>query len=495
MVLVGTGPMHACGGPFRSCRTAGFMAPSAAASSVAIFLLLACCGCQAAESPGGSFEPVDLQRLPFSIPNSSLSALIPSWLVECSADRVRQTAACGHHVVIVGDALSPTFRVFEAVAVLPADGRQTSVAAYIPLGASLDVPIRPAERVASFGVVTLGTPLSVPPVCHPRGPLYKWQDPAAAGARSVWSVPPSGGVYLWSYTLGGAWRASSHVHSPSWRSGLDPTTFPGGVRRRVVRAVVVRDGTLYWPIPRSRAMLEDGGKAVTWEDRDIKLGAPGLGQRFTVDVSPDGSPHFGSSVRFGSRGAWAALLGGLGAMLVAGAASLFNAGCAWTARSRLRRRNAAWDDLSRRLAAGALSPTDFGAAAARLAAEEDVLAAAARLGHTPEHRRRLAQLVTTRQLTGEIDLTECNRRLGVLAAEHKVLAAEAANGAGWAAPGRWLAEAEAWLDNVALASDGPVARALDAAIQRGWFQSSQGEFVGTATAAVVVVWGLYMMQR
>lgn len=473
------------------------MAPSAAVCGVAICLLLAGCGCQAAESPGGSFAPVDLRRLPFGVPNSSLSIPLPSWLFECSADGVHHTAACGHHVVIVSDALSPTFRVFEMVAVLPADGRQTSVAAYVPLGASLDVPIRPAERVDDHGVgVTLGTPLPVPSVCRPRGLLYKWEDPTAAGARFVWSVPRSGGVYLWSYTLDGAWHIDSHVHSPSWRSGLDPTTFPGGVHRRVVRAVVVRDGTLYWPVPRARAILEDGRKAVTWEDRDVKLRAPGHGLRFTVDVSPaDMPPHFGSSVRILSRGEWTALLGGLGTMLVAGAAAIFNSCCAWTVRSRLRRRNAAWDDLSRRLAAGALSPTDFGAAAARLATEEDVLAAAPRLGHTPEHRRRLAQLVTTRQLTGEIDLAECNRRLGVLAAEHKVLAAEAANGAGWAAPGRWLAEAEAWLDNVALASDGPVARALDTAIQRGWLQSSQGEFVGTATAAVVVVWGLYMMQR
>eukprot|EP00170_Pyropia_yezoensis_P001075 contig_4938_g1079 len=96
---------------------------------------------------------------------------------------------------------------------------------------------------------------------------------------------------------------------------------------------------------------------------------------------------------------------------------------------------------------------------------------------------------------GEFDLAECNRRLGVLAAQHKVLAAEAASGAGWAAPGRWFAEAEAWLDEVALASDGPVARALDVAIQHGWFRASQGEFVGAATAMVVVVWGLYVMQR
>lgn len=442
--------------------------------------------------------PVDLGLLPFGAPNSSLSSVpFPTWLFKCSTDGVRQTTVCGHHVVIVSDALSPRFRVFETVAALPADGRHTSVAAYVPHGASLDVPIRPAGRADNpGGGVKLGTPLPVPPVCHPRDLLYKWEDPAAAGARFVWNVPPSGGVYLWSYLLDGAWNTASHVHSPSWRSGLDPTTFPGGVHRRVVRAVVVGDGTLYWPIRRVRAVLEDGRRAVTWEDRDIKLGAPGHGLRFTVDVSPANMlPHFVSSVKTGHLGEWASILGGLSAMLATGVAAFFTAGSTWTARSRLRRRNAVWDDLSHRLAAGALSPTDFGAAAERLAAEEDVLAAAPRLGHTPEHRRRLAQLVTTRQLTGEMDLAECNRRLGVLAAEHKVLAAEAANGAGWAAPGRWLAEAEAWLDNVALASDGPVARALDAVIQRGWFQSSQGEFVGTATAAVVVVWGLYMMQR
>lgn len=494
MAFSGTGAMLTCNSPFRFSRAAGpLMAPSVAAC-VSLCLLLACRGCHAAEPPVASFLPFDLQGLPFDLPNISLSSIsLPSWLFDCSADEVRQTAACGHHVLIVGDALSPKFRVIEAVAILPADGRGASVAAYIPLGGTLDVPVRPARRVGDHdGVVVLGAHLPVPPVCHPRGLLYKWEDPAAAGARFSWSVPSSGGVYLWSYTLDGAWHTSFHVHSPSWRSGLDPATLPGGVHRRVVRTVVVRDGSLYWPTPRPLVVLEEGGKAVTWEDRDVRLGAPGRGPRFSVDVSP-ADPCVSSAVR-GNSGEWAAL-GGLVAMLGACAVAFSNSSCTWTARSRLRRRNAAWEDLSRRLAAGALSPMDFGTAAARLAAEEDVLAAAPRLGHTPEHRRRLAQLVTTRHLTGEIDLAECNRRLGVLAAQHRVLAAEAANGAGWAAPGRWLAEAEAWLDEVALASDGPVARALDAAIQRGWFRSSQGEFLGAATATVVVVWGLYVMQR
>ncbi|GAB0495249.1 hypothetical protein MMPV_006548 [Pyropia vietnamensis] len=273
-------------------------------------------------------------------------------------------------------------------------------------------------------------------------------------------------------------------------------TLPGGVHRRVVRAVVMHEGKLHRPTPRAPALLTERGWEVTWEERDVQLEAPSRGPLFSVEISQaDADPHVGSSVERGISGASAALLGGLVATLMAGTVYLSNAGCVWLARSRLRRRNAAWEDLSRRLAAGALSSSDFGAAASRLAAEEDVLAAAPRLGHTPEHRRRLIQLVTTRLLTGEIDLTECNRRLSVLAAQHKILLAEAANGGGWAAPGRWVAEAEKWLDEVALASDGPVARALDSAIQQGWFHSSQGEFVGAATATVVVVWGLYVMQR
>lgn len=469
------------------------MAPSVTTCCVALCLLLACHGSQAAEPPVATSVLVDLS---VDLPNTSvLSFTLPSWLFECSADAVRRTGACGHHITVIGDALSPTFRVIEAVAIVAADDRGASVATYVPLGGSLDVKVRRARRVGdNGGRVALGAPLSVPPVCHPRGLLYKWEDPAAAGARFAWEAPSSFSVYLWSYTMDGAWHTGSRVHSPSWRSGLDPATFPGGVHRQVVRTVVMHGGTLYWPTPPASALLEEGGRAVTWEDRwDVQLGAPGRGPRFSVDVSP--ADPCVPSARKGISGDLAAVLGGLVAMLGACAVAFSNVGCSWTARSRLRRRNAAWEDLSRRLAAGALSPVDFGAAAARLAAEEDVLATAPRLGHTLEHRRRLAQLVTTRQLTGEIDLAECNRRLGVLAAQHKVLAAEAANGAGWASPGRWLAEVEAWLDEVVLAYDGPVARALDAAIQRGWFRSSQGEFVGAATATVVVVWGLYVMQR
>lgn len=468
------------------------MMPSVAACVVALSLLFVCSGCKAVEPLITNSSPVDLRGLCPDLLDTPLSSIsLPSWLFECSAHEVHQAAACGHHVVIVGSALSPTFRVVEAVAISSTSATPTSVAAYVPLGGTLDVPVRPARRVGeNGGVVELGAHQSVPSICHLHHPLYQREDSPAAGFRFAWSVPSSGGVYLWSYTQNGTSHAGPPWHSPSWRSGLDPVMLPGGVHRRVVRAVVVRDGMLDRPTPPISAVLEERGREVTWEERDIQLEAPGRGPHFTVEISPALA-----SAEGGISGVSAALLGGLMASLIAGAVSFSCAGCTWTARSRLRRRNAAWEDLSRHLAAGALSPAEFGAAAARLAAEEDVLAAAPRLGHTPEHRRRLTQLVTTRQLTGEIDLTECNRRLSVLAAQHKVLAAEAANSGGWAAPGRWVAEAEKWLDEVALASDGPVARALDSAIQRGWFRSSQGEFVGAATATVVVVWGLYVMQR
>lgn len=471
------------------------MARSVAACSAALCLLLVSQGCQAAEHPLATFLPVDHHGLPFDLSNTSPSSFsLPSWLFECAVDEVRQTAACGHHVLVIVDVRAPFIRVIETVAIMTADLRGASVATHVPLGSTLDVPVRSVRRVGDHGGgVALSTPLPVPPVCHPRDPLYQWEDPASAGVRFEWDVTSAGGVYLWSYTMDGAWLADARDNVLSWRCGLDSSTLPGGVHRQVVRATVGPEGVLYLPTPFRPAVQEEDHRAVTWEEWDVRLDAPGQGTRFSVVVSL-AYPFVGFAGRVFSR-ELAVLLGGLVAALVTCVVGFSNAGCGWAARSRLRRRNAAWEHLSRRLAAGAISRVEFGTAAARLAVEEDVLAAAPRLGHTPEHRRRLAQLVTTRQLMGEFDLAECNRRLGVLAAQHKVLAAEAASGAGWAAPGRWFAEAEAWLDEVALASDGPVARALDVAIQHGWFRASQGEFVGAATAMVVVVWGLYVMQR